>query len=465
MAPTSSRVEVVVVGAGLAGLVAAARAAELGTVTLLLDKGGPGEGNTQTTSGMYYTGGIYVNSVPDELYARAMRGGAASPELARMWAGTARRALEWLEHVGVEVDKRGEDTPRLEPRSSISPAPVYRVDVGPNITKKLRAFYEKQQGVSMSKTRAVKLVTSGGRVAGVEAIDSSGNKLLVRAIATILATGGFQANRELLKKNVAKHADRCKLLGSSSATGDGLKMAMNAHAKAVNMGYLYAKLIAYKALTDDRFWPYPTLDTLVEDGVVVDVKGRRFFDESWGDVPLANTLARWDDAKAFLIFDEAGWERAKGDPDSVVPANPWLLEKEGGLYKSDSASDLARKLGVDIKGLETTLERFNFAATRRRMGDLAVPRMNNARALKPPLFGLRMIPGIVSTMGGPLVDRRASVLDRNDRPIPGLFAAGDVVGGLMGGKSGGYVGGISQAAATGLIAGESVNKLVLATPR
>ena len=462
-AMSATKVDVLVVGGGLAGLVAAARAAELNAAVLLMEKGSfLGDGNTQTTSGAYYTAGIRVSSDPDELYTRALRGGAAHPELARVWADNCMRALEWLEHVGIDVDRRGGDVPRLESKSAVSTGPVYLIDVGTSIIKKLRAFLEARQGVSMSKTRASKLLTSDGKVVGLEAADSSGNRVTVKAAATVLATGGFQANRELLRKYVGRHADSCKLMGSSTATGDGLKMALDVRAKVVNLQYVYGRVVSLKALTDDRFWPYPTMDTLIEDGVVVDRKGRRFRDEGWGDIPLVNELAMWDDVtKACLVFDEEAWQRSSGDTQSVVPPNPWLREKDGLLFKAESLSELGTKLGIDGKGLEATVEQFNAAAVRRRLGELPVPRFNNARPLKPPFYGVKLLPGIVSTMGGPLINRRANVLDRNEKPIPGLFAAGDLVGGLMGGRNGGYVGGISQAAVTGLLAGEGARKYAM----
>ncbi len=461
----AAKVDVLVVGGGLAGLVSASRAAELGATVLLLDKGSfLGDGNTQTTTGDYYTAGVHANSAPDELYTRAMRGGAAYPDLARVWADNCRRALEWLEGIGIEVDRRGDDVPRLESKSSISTAPVYKIDVGTNIVKKLRAFFEKHNGVSMSKTRAVKLLTSRGSVVGVEAADSSGSRIAKRSMATVLATGGFQANRELLRKYVGRHADACKLMGASSATGDGLKMAMEVKAKTVNLRYVFGHVVSLKALTDDRFWPYPTMDTLIEDGVVVDRKGRRFCDEGWGDIPLANKLATWDDvAGAFLIFDQTAWDRSRTDTQSVVPPNPWLEEKGGLLYKADNLSDLGRMLGVDAKKLEANVEQFNAAAARRRLGELEVPRFNNVSPLKPPYYGVKLLPGIISTMGGPLINGRANVIDRNGKPIRGLYAAGDLVGGLMGGRNGGYVGGISQAAVTGLLAGENAHRFAMAS--
>src|SRR5580658_4807231 len=192
----AGKYDVLVVGGGLAGLVAASRAAELNATVFLLDKGSVfGEGNTQTTSGDYYTAGIRVTSDPGELYTRALMGGAAQPELARAWADNCNRALEWLRHAGIQIDMRGRDAPRLEPISSIAAAPVYRIDVGTGIIRKLRAFLEARQGVSMSNMRASKLLTSDGRVVGLEATDSSRNRVTMKGTATVLATGGFQANR------------------------------------------------------------------------------------------------------------------------------------------------------------------------------------------------------------------------------------------------------------------------------
>jgi fumarate reductase flavoprotein subunit len=465
MAVEGKKFDVIVVGAGFAGLVAACRAAELGSSVLLLDKGGlPGDGNTMTTSGEYFTAGLHPSSKPDELYSRAMRGGAANPSLARAWAENVGRALGWLEQVGIQVEKNPDASPRLEPKNAVSSSPVYRAEVGASIVRKLRAFFESHLGVSLSKTRVTKLLTKGGAVIGVEALDGAGGRVAIRGPATVLATGGFQADRKLLKKYVGKHADACKLMGSSNATGDGLRMAVEAHARAVNLQYVHAKLVSLKAQADDRFWPYPTLDSLVEDGILVDKRGRRFRDEGWGDVPLANDIARWDDvSSACLVFDQLAWERAKTSDSSIVPANPYLQEKDGLLFKGEGALDLASKIGVDPKGLETTIESFNAASLRRRLGELDIPRFTNVRPLRPPLYGLRVVPGIISTMGGPLVNRRGGVVDTKGRSITGLFAAGDLVGGLMGGHHGGYVGGLSQAAVTGLLCGESAHKLAMST--
>ena len=119
-----------------------------------------------------------------------------------------------------------------------------------------------------------------------------GEDMELRSRATILSTGGFSANKELVKKYIGPHADRCKLRGSKQDTGDGLNMALAIGAKAVNLKYFYGHLIARKALTDDRFWPYPRLDSFVDEGILIDADGKRFVDEGRGDVAVANELSR-----------------------------------------------------------------------------------------------------------------------------------------------------------------------------
>ena len=73
----------------------------------------------------------------------------------------------------------------------------------------------------------------------------------------------------MLRQYIGHHADKCKLRGSKECTGDGLRLALEIGAKAVNLKYFYGHLISRKALVDDRFWPYPRLDSFVDEGILV----------------------------------------------------------------------------------------------------------------------------------------------------------------------------------------------------
>jgi fumarate reductase flavoprotein subunit len=101
------------------------------------------------------------------------------------------------------------------------------------------------------------------------------------------------------------------------------------------------------------------------------------------------------------------------------------------------------------------VENYNRAVQKADAKSLAVPRTGKPRILRPPLYGLRVVPGITFTMGGIAINGHAQVLNQNDKPLAGLYAAGDAVGGLMGGYRGGYTGGLMQAVVTGILAGES----------
>ena len=203
----------------------------------------------------------------------------------------------------------------------------------------------------MNGVEGQRLIVEQGRVCGVIG-DESGEDVELRCRATVLSTGGFSANKELVKKYIGPHADKCKLRGSKQDTGDGLRMALAIGAKAVNMKYFYGHLISRKALIDDRFWPYPRLDSFVDEGILIDRDGKRFVDEGRGDVAVANELARTNDVTgAVLLFDHESWEAAKDDAVSnsvKTPApNPWLTDNDGEIFSDSTIEGLARKIGVE----------------------------------------------------------------------------------------------------------------------
>jgi fumarate reductase flavoprotein subunit len=236
-------------------------------------------------------------------------------------------------------------------------------------------------------------------------------------------------------------------------------MALAVGATAVNLKYFYGHLISRKALTDDRFWPYPRLDSFVDDGILVNRDGNRFVDEGRGDVAVANELARSDDVTgAVLIFDHVTWEAARDDTFSNLvktPApNPWLLDNDGEVFCHDTVEGLADLIGVG-RNLTRTLKDYNRAVESLTTNQLPVPRTGKPKPLRALYYGLRVIPGITFTMGGILVNGRGEALNEGEKPIHGLYAAGDAIGGLMGGYRGGYTGGLMQAVVTGILAGEN----------
>lgn len=453
--------DVLVVGAGLAGFTAGVRAAESGAKIVLIDKSGNelGDGNVLMASGSLRAGGKSPRSNPTELYEFVMSEGIAYPDLVTAWAATCGRAIDWLTGCGVGLDEKQPGRIWLDQESAISLAPVYKKDVGWRALAKLKQRFEQLGGRYMNGVEAVSLIREQERIDGV-AGKKQHETIELRSRATILSTGGFSANKEMVRQYIGAHADQCKLRGSKSCTGDGLRMALAVGAKAVNLKYFYGHLISRKALTDDRFWPYPRLDSFVDEGILVDRNGNRFVDEGRGDVAVANEFARTGDVTgATLIFDFATWDAAKDDPFSKsvkTPApNPWLIDNDGDIFHHETIEGLAQKIGVDTASLVKTVEQYNRALQSNNASTLAVPRTGQPKPLRPPYYGLKVVPGITFTMGGVLVNGCCAALNSNEKPIEGLYAAGDTIGGLMGGYRGGYTGGLMQAIVTGILAGEN----------
>ncbi len=458
--------DVLVIGAGIAGWTAALRATEQKLNILVIDKspGELGDGNSLMTSGSLRAAGMSPRSNPKHIYRQAMAEGLAYPALAKALAENCSKAVDWLKGCGVEVVETSPGAFFLEPNTSISLCPVYKRDVGTNTLRKLKNALLRNGGRYAPGVESVRLLVNRGVVTGTMA-RSGGKELEIRSKATLVATGGFGANKEMVARYIGRHADECKLRGSPSDTGDGLRMALEVGAKAVNLNYFYGHLLSLKALTDDRFWPYPRLDALVAEGILVDRSGNRFVDEGRGDVAVANELARSDDVRgAAIIFDEKAWDKAKGDAASsypkTPPANPWLADNDGFFYSAGSVEDLAAKLDIDKAGLTESLATFNHASKRGSFENLAVVRTGPVRPVEPPYYGLSVVPGITFTMGGVLINGKGQVLNEKEEPIAGLYAAGDAIGGLMGGYNGGYTGGLSQAVVTGWLAGENASGFV-----
>jgi len=132
-----------------------------------------------------------------------------------------------------------------------------------------------------------------------------------------------------------------------------------------------------------------------------------------------------------------------------------LIDNDGDIFHHETIEGLAQKIGVDTASLVKTVEQYNRALQSSNASTLAVPRTGQPKPLRPPYYGLKVVPGITFTMGGVLVNGCCAALNSNEKPIEGLYAAGDTIGGLMGGYRGGYTGGLMQAIVTGILAGEN----------
>ncbi len=463
--PSGHSFDLIAIGGGLAGLVAALRGAELGLRTAVLEAGeGPGY-----LCSSRYAAGVFHVSYHDVKLAKAdlvaainqATGGEAVPALVEAVAADCGRAVEWLRGQGAEFTRGSAISWHgwvlAPPRAAIA-GPDWR-GRGPD---RLVDWLAEQGGRLFFGTRAEELQMKAGNCIGVSARQSD---LLVsfRAGAIVIADGGFPANPELFRQHIGPRPERVLQRNAGTAVGDGLRMALDAGAATTRLDRFYGHLLSRDAMTNENLAPYPQIDAVAAAGIVVGPDGCRLVDEGEGGIAITNRLARLADPLcATVVCDAAIWDKA--GRAAQVPPNPQLERAGGTLHRADTIEALAETAGVSPAGLADTVAGYNAAIAAGAVGSVAPVRSTKSGLptpiAAPPFFAIPICAAITNTMGGIAIDGDGRVLASNGSPITGLYAAGGATGGLEGGGALGYVGGLIKASVFGLRAAEHAARLV-----
>ena len=467
-APTT-RVDLVVIGGGLAGLTAGLRAAEAGLRVFLVEQGDGADYpcNSRYSGGIFHVSYTDMMAPPDVLRAAIERatGGECAPDQADAISRNAGRAVAWLRERGTDfVRASAVDWHRwtVAPPRPLRPGLSYPGCGLDPLLRRLSDLLQSRDGVVSLGTRAVGLErrANGGLVVVVAA--QGHDPRSVETAAVVLADGGFQGDAEMVRRHVSPRPDLLVQRGAGTGRGDALRLAVALGAASSRMDRFYGHLLSRDALVNPDLRPYPQLDAAAIAGIVVDPGGRRFADESRGGVYLANLIAaRSDPSDAVAILDGALWETA--GRSSLYPANPNLETAGGTIHRADTVADLARSCGLPPDALGETVERYNAAVT--TGGGLDPSRLSPGKPIvAPPFLAIPLAVGITHTMGGVRVDESMRVLRSDGPPIAGLYGAGASTGGLEGGDTVGYVGGLVKAAVMGLLAAEHAAEFVSGRP-
>lgn len=457
--------DLIAVGGGIAGLMAAGRALELGRSALVLESE-PDPKHlcaSRVNGGVFHLGFRSVMADPAELQQIVTRStfGFVEPHLAKALANNAGRTVRWLQSAGVEFTRmepaQGWKDFVLAPLGFHESTRLVWKDLGADrMMDRLEAYVGEKGGRLLRGARVSGLVLEGGNCRGVEAIGKLG-KAVYRSKAVVLADGGFDGDPDLLRQFVTPHPETLKLRGTASGRGDGIRFARAAGAKLVGMEQFYGHLMSADSLQKDNLSPFPFLEFLALAGVIVDDRGVRFVDEGRGGHAISNTLARHRGGIATVVFDDAMWNTA--GRYFFCPPNPNLVEQGGTLHKADDLDTLARMAALPAAPLKRTVEAHNTAIADGTLEKLSPPRSATKHKPEPftapPYYAAPACAAITHTMGGVAVDDRARVLGNDGRAIPGLFAAGSICGGLEGGPDFAYLGGLIKAAVFGLLAAEA----------
>ncbi|MDP6172926.1 MAG: FAD-binding protein [Rhodospirillales bacterium] len=459
--------DVIAMGGGFAGLVAANRAAQLGLSALVLEAQSDERYlcNSRITTGVSHI--LFANmKLPGEELLEIMEAateGRTRSDLAHALAFNSRRAVDWLQEEGARfmemVMGDGIRSLILAPPRRFKPGLDWEGRGADYLMRKLEENLTGRGGKLMRGTRVEGLIMEDGICRGVDAV-RDGEPISLKSGAVIIADGGFGANRDMIRQYISPQADGMLIRSAPSAMGDGLRLAQSAGAELTGFGEFYGHPVHRDGLTSDKLWPFPMIDQTVTAALVVGPDGKRFADEGEGGIIFSNAMAKLEDPQSTtLILDDAIWNGpAKEGPTA---ANPLITLGGGKMFEAGDLETLAQMAGIDGAGLARTVTAYNEVLAQGKLENLEPPRGTDRfptyPITRPPFYAVPLCTGITGTMGGVSIDAGCHALKPDGAPIPGLYAAGTTVAGLEGGPSVAYMGGLAKAFILGLLAAEAIH--------
>lgn len=447
--------DVLIVGCGIAGLSAAVSALQRGAKVIVLERS-PKEdfgGNTRWTEAYmrmkndaeisddfaeHFMQNPGANLDPN--IERAVAGESASwpsyvrahplpdPEVIYTFADQVAPTIAWLKEFGLKF----------------GPQPIYLLTQnthriaaqggGLALIERLNAEVEALGGEILYETTARDLMQAeDGSVQGALCKASDGTTLQIQAKATVLASGGFQGNPEMMARYIGPRASYMRPVarGGYYNRGEGIQMALDAGAAAAGEFSSY-----HAEPVDPRSQEAEAVVFIYPYGILVNKRGLRFIDEAPGTVDahydnISRSFAHQPDGIAWVIFD-----------DQVEDIPRWQTSIRTDLppIEAQSIEELAQKLGLPVDNLTATVDGFNVACPEiedftpfeidgAATQGIEPPKSNWSRPLtKAPFRAYPLISSVCFTFGGLKVNERSEVIDTEGRVIPGLLAAGETMG-------------------------------------
>lgn len=436
--------DIVIVGAGGAGMSAAIQAVQDGaTNVVIIEKNSFVGGNTlRSTGGMNASETSYqeAEGIKDSnqlFFDDTMAGGYNLNDEDLVWTmvNNSAAAVDWVNAMGADLTVvgmfGGASVKRIHRPSDTSA-------VGPVLVNTFsKQLEELNIPVLLNTTADSIIVDESGKVTGIKVSNEKGD-FNITCKSVILATGGFGANNEMVVENKADLAG-FGTTNQPGATGDGIIMATAIGADTVDM---------------DQIQTHPTVNpdtqTMYTEGVrgngaiLVNFEGKRFVNELLTRDVVSGAILEQTDGQAWLLFDETVRTSLSAIEDYI---------NAGIIIEGDSIEDLAEEIGVDAKTLANTVTTYSTYVANGE--DIEFGRESMESDLSTPKYYAALCaPAVHHTMGGLKIDTTAQVLDTEGNAIQGLYAAGEVTGGVHGGnRLGGNA--VLDIVVFGRIAGES----------
>ena len=458
--------DVVVVGGGNAAMCAALSAQENGARVLVLEKAPEAwrGGNGFFTAGGFRFGFNSFEEIceivgdlsdeekasmiidpytEDNFYDDLMRvtEDCADPDMALQLVRESQPTVRWMRARGIRwIPMFGRQAYKVEGKFKFWGGLVLEaVGGGPGLIDMEYQAAEKAGIAVRFETKATRLVTDDrGTVTGVVVKTASGTETIATR-AVVLASGGFEANVEMRTRYLGPNWDMARVRGTPYNTGDGIRMALDIGAQpwghwsgchSVQWDYNAPWHGDRKVGDNFQKHSYPV-------GLIVNIKGERFVDEgedfrNYTYVKFGRTVIQQPRRAAFQIFDQKVLDLLREE----------YRIREVTKAEANTFEELAQKLEIDVEGFVRTMKAYNAAVQPgpfnpaikdgKHTKGITPPKSNWAQPLDtPPYVGYAVTTGITFTFGGLRITPGGQVVDAEQRPIPGLYAAGELVGGLF----------------------------------
>ncbi|MCD2502193.1 flavocytochrome c [Clostridium sp. NSJ-145] len=441
-------VDCVVVGAGGAGMTAALEAKAAGLNVVIVEKMAMAGGNSVKATGGMNAAETDVQEaygVEDsvEVFVEdTMKGGYElnNRELVTKMAEESSDAIEWLEEIGAPL-------PELSFSGGATNKRIHRPEggepVGSFIVDALIKNVEEQGIEIIYNTEAKEILTADNAVAGIKA-EGKDKNYTINAQAVILATGGFGANEDMYTQY------RPELKGfvttnTPGATGDGITMA-----EAVGANLVDIEQIQIHPTVEQTTSLLITESVRGGGAILVNKDAKRFGNELLTRDVVSASIIEQEDGYAYTIFDQQL-------RDSLSAIEKYV--ENNIVVQADTIEDLAKELGLDEATLVSTVNTWNEAVANQSDAEFGRNTGMEKNISVGPFYAIKIAPGVHHTMGGVEINTNAEVISKEDTVIPGLFAAGEVAGGVHGGNR---IGGtaVTDFVVFGRIAGQSAGKFV-----
>ena len=415
---------IVIIGAGGAGLAAAIEGVQNGAKVIVLEKMGVAGGNTTSATGGLNAAEtkiqkeLGIEDTKEQFYADTMKGGynKNDPALVRKMVDKAAETVDWLMSFGVDLSDVGKMAGSTNKRTH---RPQGGAAVGAHMVSVMETEALKI-GVDLRKnSKVIDIIKEENKPAGV-VVETNGQRYTIAAKAVIIATGGFGANPDM----VVKYKPELEGFGTTN------------HKGATGDAFAWIEKFGGALTQMDEIQTHPTVvpgnGLMITEAVrgngaiMVNREGNRFCSEMATRDVMSKAILNQTGKTAYLVFDMGVRKSLKAIEGYV---------KQGLLTEGETPEALAQKLGIPAESFASTIASYNQIQASGNDAEFGRKASEMPRPLtEGPYYAVEVGPAIHHTMGGIKITPNAEVLDTNGNVIPGLYAAGEVTGGVHGGN-------------------------------